>query len=129
MKHTYTSISSAGTSSFRLCLIFVNGDRITIIPFACENNGACVHVGVKIVLTIGRGALVVVITTEDEDDEEQEEEEEEDDERDEMLINDAHRLALCLLRCFLFLLHIFFIFNHNLGFPFLFRFQFLLRFF
>lgn len=43
--HTYTSISSAGISSSRLCLVLINDDRIMIIPFACASNDACVHVG------------------------------------------------------------------------------------
>jgi hypothetical protein len=95
---THTSISSAGTSSSRLCLVFVNGDRIKIIPFACANNGAraraCVHVGVKIVLTMERAARVAV--TQDEN--------EEEEKRDEMLINDPDRLVPNLRLLFLFLL-------------------------
>jgi hypothetical protein len=39
--HTHTSISSAGENNSRLCLVFVDGDRIKIIPFACANNGVC----------------------------------------------------------------------------------------
>lgn len=42
--HIHTSISSAGISSSRLCLVLINDDRIMIIPFACASNGACVHV-------------------------------------------------------------------------------------
>jgi len=37
----HTSISSAGTSNSRFCRIFVDGDRITIILFACANNDVC----------------------------------------------------------------------------------------
>ena len=98
----YTSISSAGTSSSRLCLAFVDGDRIKIIPFACANNSVCVHVGVKIALTMEQAALppsVVVVT--------QDEKEEEEEERDEMLINGPDRLALCLLFFFVFLFLLF----------------------
>lgn len=55
-------ISSAGTSSSRLCLVFVDSDRIKIIPFACANNSgeACVSEGVKIALTMTTAALLVV---------------------------------------------------------------------
>ena len=58
----HTPISSAGTSSSRLCLVFVDGDRIKIIPFACANNSgeACMSEGVKIALTMTTAALLVV---------------------------------------------------------------------
>ncbi len=84
-------------SSSRCFLMFINGDRINIISFACANNSTYVHVEMKIVLTMKKASLVVVLTQD-----ESEEDEEEEEERDETLINGLDRIVLCLSLLFLF---------------------------
>jgi hypothetical protein len=104
--------------------MFINGDRINIISFACANNSTYVHVEMKIVLTMKKASLVVVLTQD-----ESEEDEEEEEERDETLINGLDRIVLCLSLLFLFFsffncFFFFFTFNNNLVVSFLSDFDF-----
>ena len=78
------------------CNLLISDDRINISSFACANNAACVHVEMKIVLTMKKASLGVAVLAQDETGEEERQRRDTQRERDEMLINGLDRFARCL---------------------------------